>query len=132
MSLVKFFLMINYIYLFLSSAFDVIDEADIKFHYHPGNESRHPPEVRRRHRRYLANVLSELLHDIDWKANFSTTVPWNYDLDSKTSGPSFKVRTLETDNEYDVEFGDQNTTEEEVFAFNCKTCHGYSTFSYTL
>jgi hypothetical protein len=90
--------MINYIYLFLSSAFDVIDEADIKFHYHPGNESRHPPEVRRRHRRYLANVLSELLHDIDWKANFSTTVPWNYDLDSKTSGPSFKVRTLETDN----------------------------------
>jgi hypothetical protein len=46
-SLVKFFLMINYIYLFLSSAFDVIDEADIKFHYHPGNESRHPPEVRR-------------------------------------------------------------------------------------
>ena len=119
-------------YLFLSSAFDVIDEADIKFHYHPGNESRHPPEVRRRHRRYLANVLSELLHDIGWKANFSTTVPWNYDLDSKSSGPSFKVRTLETDNEYDVEFGDQNTTDEEVFAFNCKKCHGYSTFSYTL
>ncbi|XP_061198096.1 uncharacterized protein LOC133206181 [Saccostrea echinata] len=106
-------------------AFDVIDEADIKFRYTPGNSASHPPETRRRHRRYIANVLSELLGNITWQYSDTTSIPWNKD-DSGEIG-SFGLAIGENDTDYRYT---ENVTNNDVMSFVCEDCSGTSHMSY--
>lgn len=66
--------------------FDMMEDAKIHFHYEPGKSTKgakhgEPAEERlekkRRYRRSLANLVSNILNNVNWQANFSTTIPFN-------------------------------------------------------
>lgn len=84
-------------------------------------------ETRRRHRRYIANVLSELLGNITWQYSDSTSISWNSD-DSGT-GESFGLAIGSNDTEYRFT---ENVTDNDVMGFVCEDCSGISHMSYEL
>lgn len=60
----------------------MLKEADIHFYYKPGekNSGHHSDsEKKMRFRRSLSNLVSNILNNIDWRANFTTTIPLSVD-----------------------------------------------------
>ena len=62
----------------------MMEEANIHFHYDPGKKAAKQHlhhegrlEKKRRYRRGLSNLVSNILNNIDWHANFTTTIPFN-------------------------------------------------------
>lgn len=75
-------------------------EAVIHFHYEPGiikHEHLTTSEKKQRYRRMLSNLVSNILNNIDWHANFTTTIPFligNDYLDSSVHGNSSHISTM--------------------------------------
>lgn len=63
----------------ISRPFDMLEEANIHFHYEPGTAKRKhllSKEKKHRYRRQLSNLVSNILNNIDWHANFTATIPF--------------------------------------------------------
>ena len=113
----------------------MIEEANIHFHYTPGNEEKDTVQTRIRRRRFLSNILTQILGNIDWKVNFSTIIPFNEDEHLDRPKRYFTLHK---------KLGDRNLTYSEYsghdkmlngthdFTFKCHRCHGRSRISYIL
>ena len=67
----------------------MLKEASIFFHYEPGTTHRRQEqgqqrgESKARFRRSLYNLVTKLVDNIDWHANFTTVLPFDIGLDSR-------------------------------------------------
>ncbi|XP_046559439.1 uncharacterized protein LOC124268503 [Haliotis rubra] len=113
--------------------YDMIEEANIHFRYSPGRSDL-PVETKRRHRRYLSNILTKILGNLDWQANFSTRIPFNeHHNQSSSSEKYFTVHKTSGARQVNVTF---SPSQEELlmlkddFTVRCMDCHGGTDMSY--
>ncbi|XP_046571235.1 uncharacterized protein LOC124279450 isoform X1 [Haliotis rubra] len=113
--------------------YDMIEEANIHFRYSPGRSDL-PVETKQRHRRYLSNILTKILGNLDWHANFSTRIPFN-EHHNQSSAPDkyFAVHKTSGARQANVTF---SPSQEDLlmlkddFIVRCMDCHGGTDMSY--
>ncbi|XP_067681059.1 uncharacterized protein [Haliotis asinina] len=113
--------------------YDMIEEANIHFRYNPGRSDL-PVETKRRHRRYLSNILTKILGNLDWHANFSTRIPFNEEH-NQSSAPDkyFAVHKTLGARRVNVTFSPSHEDLlmlKDDFAVRCMDCHGGTDMSY--
>nr|KAG5704395.1 hypothetical protein BaRGS_031101 [Batillaria attramentaria] len=85
--------------------FDMLEEANIHFHYEPGKKAHRlhsfaKEEKRHRYRRALSNLVSDILNNIDWHANFTADIPFDVGLSDNATDESGNATESER---FDVE-----------------------------
>ncbi|XP_046553264.1 uncharacterized protein LOC124262764 [Haliotis rubra] len=113
--------------------YDMIEEANIHFRYSPGRSDL-PVETKQRHRRYLSNILTKILGNLDWHANFSTRIPFNkHHNQSSAPDKYFAVHKTSGARQVNVTF---SPSQEDLlmlkddFTVRCMDCHGGTDMSY--
>ncbi len=113
---------------FLPRPYDMIEEANIHFRYTPGRADL-PTETRRRHRRYLSNILTKILGNINWQANFSTRIPFNEDENGLLQ-KNFVVHKSLGERSLNLTYSETGLKDD--FKLRCIACQGRTDISYVL
>ncbi|XP_048259496.1 uncharacterized protein LOC124148471 [Haliotis rufescens] len=121
------------IHIVQAGPYDMIEEANIHFRYSPGRPDL-PLETKLRHRRYLSNILTKILGNLNWHANFSTRIPFNeHNNQTKAADKYFAVHKTFGSRQVDVSF---SPSQEDLlmlkddFTLRCIDCHGGTDMSY--
>lgn len=112
----------------------MIEEADIHFHYRPAKKARKHggPEDRTRLRRALPNLVSNILNNIDWHANFTTDIP--LDTGSTRNGQRLALHKKWGQSELSLSRGQEtgHSYEDDDFVLVMEQLKGHTKLAYTL
>lgn len=121
--------------------FDMLEEANIYFHYEPGKRMKKLRHQQRgteedshgRFRRALSNLVSNILNSINWQYNSTTTIPFDIGNTNDTSGVDRTVALHKSwgQRELSVTRGRDVKKTEDDFVFFLEKLNGDSRLSYT-
>ncbi|KAK7493718.1 hypothetical protein BaRGS_00015047 [Batillaria attramentaria] len=125
--------------------FDMLEEANIHFHYEPGKKAHRlhsfaKEEKRHRYRRALSNLVSDILNNIDWHANFTADIPFDVGLSDNATDESGNATESERVLALHKSWGQQGLTvtrgrdvkkTTDDFVFFLEKLNGDSRLSYT-
>ncbi|KAJ8312551.1 hypothetical protein KUTeg_009924 [Tegillarca granosa] len=107
---------------------DVFENADIEIHYTPSENK--PGEGHHRQKRRISNVLTDILGNLDWNADYVASVPFN------PSGQPIILYKTPSDPDVQVvtkDIGDFEKMKKDFdFYMTCLSCKGQSKISYHL
>lgn len=121
-----------YVYFFFQSPLDILEEANIHLQYTTHVDNR------KRHRRYLSNMLTDLLNNVDWHANVSLKVQYN--LNNETDGENSNIslhRYTGMKNLIKWDMSENNYTNltnklDKTFTWDCLSCYSVTRINYVL
>ncbi|KAK3589129.1 hypothetical protein CHS0354_017095 [Potamilus streckersoni] len=115
--------------------FDLLKEASIHVQLTQGKSSSKLRRKRsKRNRRHMSNMLTDILNQIDWHANESLYIPFNYDADRNQAGAQFSITRMNGTNDLGLKIHTNEvdiTAMPDYFSLDCISCFSKQRMAYT-
>ncbi|KAL3857350.1 hypothetical protein ACJMK2_012026 [Sinanodonta woodiana] len=115
--------------------FDLLKEASIHVQLTQGKGNSILRRKRsKRNRRHMSNMLTDILNQIDWHANESLYIPFNYDADRNQAGAQFSITRINGTDDLDISIHNNKvdiTAMPDYFSLDCISCYSKQRMAYT-